>query len=169
MVNAQQSASRESANPSAMGQRASDLSGAVADQVKRGASEAGGQARQFINDAIKARLSVGTDLLETIAESARAAASKLQDTSPQVASLVQTGADRVEDFSQSVKDRSPEELLEAGLEFSRRNPAVVFGAAFAAAMIATRVLAGSSRRSIRSPSRASSRAQQRSNTRDANV
>jgi hypothetical protein len=133
MVNAQDYSAAEAS---------SEFPKAVADQARDFVSQATGQARQVVNDAVSHQLSFGTEFLETIAEAARAAASKLQDTSPQVAGLVRAGADRVEDLSQGIKDRSPQELLNATLDFSRRNPAVVFGSVFAAALIATRILSG---------------------------
>jgi ElaB/YqjD/DUF883 family membrane-anchored ribosome-binding protein len=96
---------------------ASEIQGALDQQVVRG-------ARMFNN----------------VARSARRAAEELEGDAPQVAGLVRGVADRIEDYSQTLETQSASDLYRAASDFTRRQPALVFGVAALAGFFALRTL-----------------------------
>jgi hypothetical protein len=56
---------------------------------------------------------------------------------------VRGAADRIEDFSRDIRGQSVEELIKAASDFTRRQPALVFGLASVAGFMLFRVLKSS--------------------------
>src|SRR6185503_9387580 len=67
---------------------------------------------------------------------------------PQLAGFVGTAADAIEDLSGTMRDSTVEDLFQAASQFTRRQPAAVFGMAAVAGFFLFRVLKvdGSDRR-----------------------
>jgi hypothetical protein len=63
-----------------------------------------------------------------MADSVRSAADSLDERVPQLAQLARGTADRIEDFSESIRDQSAAELFQSAADFARRRPSVLFGA-----------------------------------------
>jgi ElaB/YqjD/DUF883 family membrane-anchored ribosome-binding protein len=89
------------------------------------ASEANEKAKGVMNQQIAA----GADWVGHVAEATKAAADSLTHDAPQLSGLVRDAADKVERFSHSLKDQSVEQLFQSASNFTRRQPAVVFGSA----------------------------------------
>jgi uncharacterized phage infection (PIP) family protein YhgE len=105
------------------------------------ASEAGAKAMGLMNQ----QFAVGAHFVNDVAKSVRAAADNLESNAPQLARLVRNGADKVEEFSDSLRDQTGEELLRSASDLVRRKPALVFSAAAACGFVLFRVFkAGSS-------------------------
>jgi ElaB/YqjD/DUF883 family membrane-anchored ribosome-binding protein len=100
------------------------------------ASEAGEKAKGLMHNQVEA----GADLIGDIAQSVKAAADSLDRNSPQLASLVRGVAQQVQDFSQTVRGQTVEEIFETTSDFVRRNPAMVFSAAAALGFMLFRVI-----------------------------
>jgi hypothetical protein len=64
-----------------------------------------------------------------VAEATKAAADSLDRNAPRLSGLVREAAQKVDRFSRDVKDQSVEELYQSASNFTRRQPAVVFGSA----------------------------------------
>jgi hypothetical protein len=64
-----------------------------------------------------------------VADSAKCAADNLGENAPQLAGLVRGAADKVEEFSRGIRGKSVDELLRNTSDFTRRQPALVFGLA----------------------------------------
>jgi ElaB/YqjD/DUF883 family membrane-anchored ribosome-binding protein len=89
------------------------------------ASEANEKAKGVMNDQVAA----GADWVGHVAEAAKAAADNLKQNAPQLSGMVRDAAAKVENFSKSMKDQTVEELYQSASDFTRRQPAVVFGSA----------------------------------------
>jgi hypothetical protein len=104
------------------------------------ASDAGQKAKGFLNMQVAS----GSDLAGHVARSVRSAADSLDPNAPQLASLARGAAERVEQFSRDIRGQTVEDLLRTASEFTRRQPALVFGLASLAGFLAFRVLKSSS-------------------------
>jgi hypothetical protein len=82
----------------------------------------------------------GADLIGHVADSVRSAADNLDRSAPQLAGVVRGAAERVEEFSRDVRGQSVEELVRTASDFTRRQPALVFGLASLAGFVLLRVL-----------------------------
>ncbi len=88
----------------------------------------------------------GAKTMTTVAKSARRAADELETAAPQIAGLVRGVADRVEDYSRNLETQSAADIYQAATDFTRRQPAVVFGLAALAGFFALRTIKNSSTR-----------------------
>jgi hypothetical protein len=85
-------------------------------------------------------------MINNVARSARRAADELETDAPQIAGLVRGVADRVEEYSRSLESQSVTDIYQAASDFTRRQPALVFGVAALAGFFALRTLKSSERR-----------------------
>jgi len=114
-------------------------------QAKQTASSMAAEATQGAKGFLNSQVAAGADLAGHVADSVRSAADKLEQNAPQLAGLVRGAAEGVEGFSRDMRDQSVEDLWRTASEFSRKQPAVVFGLASLAGFLLFRVLkAGSS-------------------------
>ena len=100
------------------------------------ASEAGDKAKGLLQHQVEA----GADFVGDIAQSVRVAAENLDQNAPQLAGLVRGVAQQVEEFSETVRGQTVEELFATTSDFVRRNPALVFSAAAACGFMLLRVI-----------------------------
>jgi ElaB/YqjD/DUF883 family membrane-anchored ribosome-binding protein len=100
------------------------------------ASETGDQLRSLLDRQVDA----GADVAEHVADAVRTAGESLEEAVPQLAGLAKDAADRIEAFSEGMREKSAGELFEAAQDFIRRRPALVFGAAAAAGFLVYRLL-----------------------------
>jgi hypothetical protein len=99
------------------------------------ASDATKQAKGFLNMQVTA----GADMVGHVVDSARIAADNLDQDAPQLAGLVRSAADRAEEFSQDLRGRTVEDLIRTASNFTRKQPALVFGLASLAGFLAFRI------------------------------
>jgi hypothetical protein len=127
--------------------KAGDTAAKIADAAR----EAGGQAKQaassLASDATKQakgflnmQVTAGADMVDHVVDSARIAAENLEQEAPQLAGLVRSVADRAEEFSQDLRGQTVEGIIRTASDFTRKQPAVVFGLASLAGFLAFRVL-----------------------------
>jgi ElaB/YqjD/DUF883 family membrane-anchored ribosome-binding protein len=100
------------------------------------ASEAGEKAKGLMHSQVEA----GADFIGEIAQSVRVAADSLERNAPQLASQVRGLAQQVQDFSETVRGQTLEEIFETTSHFVRRNPAMVFSAAAVCGFMLFRVI-----------------------------
>jgi ABC-type transporter Mla subunit MlaD len=86
------------------------------------------------------QVTAGADLAGHVADSARHAADDLARNAPQLADLVRGAAERVDEFSKDLREQTVEDLVRTASDFTRRQPALVFGLASLAGFLAFRVL-----------------------------
>jgi ElaB/YqjD/DUF883 family membrane-anchored ribosome-binding protein len=91
-----------------------------------------------VQGALDQQLVRGARVVTNVARSARRAADELDNDAPQIAGLVRGMADRVEEYSTSLQNQSVTDVYQAASDFTRRQPAVVFGVAALAGFFALR-------------------------------
>ena len=112
----------------------------VGRQARKTAASLAAEANERMSGLLDRQVEAGADLAGQVAESVRAAAESLDEASPQLADIVRGAADTIDDFSDNVRDLSAGELFQAGSDFARRRPALVFGGAAIAGFLLYRVL-----------------------------
>jgi ElaB/YqjD/DUF883 family membrane-anchored ribosome-binding protein len=109
-------------------------------QAKQAATSLASEANENIKGVLNQKVGVGADLVGHVADSVRAAADNLKQNSPQLAGFVSVAADRIDELSSSVRDKTVDDLFREASDFARRQPAVVFGAAAAVGFLLFRIM-----------------------------
>ena len=120
--------------------KASDMAQQAGSQARQAASSLAADANERAKGFLNQRVSSGADIAGHVADSARCAADNLGDKAPQLAEFVRGAAGRVEEFSQQMRDKTVDELLRNASDFTRNQPALVFGLASLAGFFLFRVL-----------------------------
>jgi hypothetical protein len=110
------------------------------EHAKQTASSLAEEANQKARGLLNQQITTGADVVQQVAGAARAAADNLDRTNPQLAEFVRGAADRVDGFSRDLRGQSVDDLFRKTSDFTRRQPAVVFGLASLAGFLAFRVL-----------------------------
>ena len=119
-----------------------DVAQQAGSQAKQTASSMAAEASQGAKGFLNSQVAAGADLAGHVANSVRSAADKLEQNAPQLAGLVRGAAQGVEGFSRDMRDQSVEDLWRTASDFSRKQPALVFGLASLAGFLLFRVLEG---------------------------
>ena len=116
----------------------------IAKSALNQAREAGSEAASTITGQVKFllddKVSDGADIVSHLASSAHSAAEDLDQNSPQLAGLVRGVADRLDNYATDLRDQSVDQLVRAASNYTRRQPAVVFGLAALAGFFALRTI-----------------------------
>jgi hypothetical protein len=122
----------------------------VAEQAKSAASTAVSEAKEQVTTYVDKQVGSGAEVAAKVARSIRYAADDLEQGVPMLAGLVRGAADRVDTFSDSIRDRSAAELFANAQDFTRRHPAIVISTAVALGFAAYRLLTPAPSRNISS-------------------
>jgi hypothetical protein len=125
------------------GSKLSEAASQAGTQAKEAAASLASEANQKAKGLLNQQVAAGADLVGHVADSAKTAADSLERSAPQLAGLVRGAADRIEDFSRDIRGQSVDELMKAASDFTRRQPAVVFGLASVAGFFLFRFLKSS--------------------------
>jgi hypothetical protein len=117
-----------------------DVAQQAGSQAKQAASSLASDANQKAKGFLNQQVASGADLVGHVADSVRSAADNLDHSAPQLAGVVRGAAERVEEFSKDLREQSVEELVRTASDFTRRQPALVFGLASLAGFVLLRVL-----------------------------
>jgi ElaB/YqjD/DUF883 family membrane-anchored ribosome-binding protein len=117
------------------------------EDLKRSAALLARDGSEKLTDALSKQLSTGAGFVEDASESLRAAAAELDDSLPPLAYALRTAASRGDDIAEQIRTKSLGELLEAGSNYARQNPLVVFGAAAGMGLLLSRFAKSSGQRS----------------------
>jgi ElaB/YqjD/DUF883 family membrane-anchored ribosome-binding protein len=110
----------------------SKVSGAAqqaAETAKQTAADAASKMTTQVKELLDRQVGTGADMVGHFAHSAKRAAEDLDQNAPQLAGLVRIFADRVDGYADDLRDQSVDQLLRAATDFTRRQPALVFGVA----------------------------------------
>ena len=121
-----------------------DVAQQAGSQAKQAASSLASDANQRAKGFLNQQVASGADLVGHVANSVRSAADNLDHSAPQIANLVRGAAERVEEFSDDMRGKSVDELMRTASDFTRRQPALVFGLASLAGFVLLRVLKSNS-------------------------
>ena len=120
--------------------KVADVAQEAGRQAKQVASSLASDAQQKAKGLLNMQVTAGAELAGHVAQSARCAAADLDQNAPQLAELVRGAAERVENFSRDMRHQTIEDLVRTASDFTRRQPALVFGLASLAGFLALRVL-----------------------------
>lgn len=130
---------------------ASAMVGEAATKATQAASETAVTVTEQVKELLDRQVGSGADMVGRLAGATRRAAQELERDAPQMAGLVRGAADRMGDYADGLRDQTAEQLMRSASDFTRRQPALVFGLAALAGFLAMRTLK-STRVSVPSPS-----------------
>ena len=113
-------------------------------QAKQAASSLASEANQKAKGLMNQKVSLGADFASHIADATKSAADSLDGSAPQIAGLVRDAAQKLEGFSSDLREQTVDDLVRTASDFTRRQPALVFGLASLAGFALFRVLKSSS-------------------------
>jgi uncharacterized protein YjbJ (UPF0337 family) len=119
-------------------------------KVKQAASDTAETLTGEVKELLNRQVGGGADMLCHVARSARRAAEDLKHDSPQIAGLARGLASQVDRYADGLRDQSIDEIWKSAADFTRRQPALVFGLAALAGFLALRTVKSSP--SISAPS-----------------
>jgi hypothetical protein len=119
---------------------ASRLAKSAMDSAQRVGSETASTITGQVKALLDEKVGDGADVVGYLASSVHTAAEDLDENSPQLASLVRGVADRLDGYATDLRDQSAEQLLRAASNYTRRQPAVVFGLAALVGFFAMRTI-----------------------------
>jgi ElaB/YqjD/DUF883 family membrane-anchored ribosome-binding protein len=106
-----------------------DIAQVAGQQAKATAMSLASEANEKAKGVLSQQVTAGAEWVGFVAEATKAAADSLDRNAPKLSGLVRETAQKVERFSRDVKDQSVEELYQSASDFTRRQPALVFGSA----------------------------------------
>ena len=117
---------------------ASVIAGDGVTKAKQGdvAATLTGRVKQLLDRQVGS----GADMMGHVAGAVKRAAQELDRDAPQLAAMVRTAAERMNGYADGLRDQSVEQLMRGASNFTRRQPAVVFGLAALAGFVVLRTL-----------------------------
>jgi ElaB/YqjD/DUF883 family membrane-anchored ribosome-binding protein len=106
-----------------------DATQAAGQQAKAAATSLASEANEKAKGVLNGQIAAGAEWVGYVAQATKAAADSLDRNAPKLSGLVRETAKKVERFSRDVKDQSVEELYQSASDFTRKQPALVFGSA----------------------------------------
>lgn len=122
--------------------RNENLASNIADRGTAAVSSLTSQAQRLMADSVDRQIDAGLGIVDAIAHSIHVAADDVEKSSPQIADFMRMGGERLEDLARDFRGQSFDDIARRATEYSRSNPALVFGAAFLGGLVVTRLLAG---------------------------
>ena len=130
--------------------RASDNALDAEAKAKRAAEGAASSLSNSVMGLLNQQLGAGADAAGRFASSMRLAAHDMERESPMLADLVRGLAHNVDAYADALENRTVDQLTKAAADFTRRQPALVFGLAAVAGFLAFRTFKNA--QSVSSPS-----------------
>ena len=100
----------------------------------------GDQLKTLVSDQVGS----GADVVAQFATATRKAADELDSGAPRAAHFVNGLAQRLDSYAEVLRDRSIDELVSSASDYTRRNPALVFGVAALAGFVVMRTFKNAS-------------------------
>jgi hypothetical protein len=99
------------------------------EKAKRAAADTASTMGDEVKTILDRQLGTGATMAGQFASSIRIAADDLSRESPMLAGLVRGFADRVDGYAQDLQDQTVDQVMKAASDFTRKQPALVFGLA----------------------------------------
>jgi hypothetical protein len=100
----------------------------------------GATVTEQVKGLLDRQVGSGADMMGHVAAAVNRAAQELDRDAPQLAGMVRTAAEQMNGYADGLRDQSVEQLMRAASDFTRRQPAAVFGLAALAGFVALRTL-----------------------------
>jgi ElaB/YqjD/DUF883 family membrane-anchored ribosome-binding protein len=117
------------------------------DEVRQKAEETAqtlaSQAQEVASTQANAQMTRAASLLNGVAQSIHQTGDSMRDEQPQIASIADQAATRVEGISDYLRNRDFNDVVRDAESYARREPLLFLGAAFAVGFIAARFLKAS--------------------------
>ena len=117
---------------------APSMEGAAAKKAKQ--ADAAATVPEQVKQLLDRQVSSGADIIGHVAGAVKRGAQELDRDAPQLAGMVRTAAEQMNGYADGLRDQSVEQLMSAASDFTRRQPAVVFGLAALAGFFVLRTL-----------------------------
>ena len=118
--------------------KASNAFGDATDKAKQQASSAASSMADHVKELLNRQVASGADFVSHFASAAKSAAADLDQNAPGFAPVVRGLADRIDGFADDMRDQTADQLFDTASDFTRRQPALVFGLAALAGFLAFR-------------------------------
>jgi hypothetical protein len=123
---------------------AGSSSGIEAGQNRPRANQSSATLTSQVQGVLDQQVVKGAKVVSNVANSVRRAGNELETDAPQLAGLVRGMADRLQDYSRNLADQSVTDIYRGASDFTRQQPAIVFGLAALAGFFALRTFKSSS-------------------------
>ena len=123
---------------------AGSSSGIEAGQNRPRANQSASTLTSQVQGVMDQQVVKGAKVVSNVANSVRRAANDLETDTPQLAGMVRGMADRLQDYSRNLEQQSVTDIYRGASDFTRQQPAIVFGLAALAGFFALRTLKSSS-------------------------
>lgn len=120
--------------------KASELAGEAADKVRHTANETAATISGEIKHLLDRQVSGGATMAGHLASSTKRAAEDLDRDVPQLAAVVRVVADQIDGFAGNLQGQTVDQLVKGAGDFTRRQPALMFGLAAVAGFFIVRTL-----------------------------
>ena len=117
---------------------ASAMAGDAANKTKLASAAA--TVTEQVKQLLDRQVGSGADMMGHVAGAVKRAAQELDRDAPQLAGMVRTAAEQMNGYADGLRDQSVEQLMRGASDFTRRQPAVVFGLAALAGFVVLRTL-----------------------------
>jgi hypothetical protein len=120
-----------------------DVAQQAGQQAKESVTSLASEANEKTKGMLNEQIAVGAGLVAHIADSIEIAAKHLAPKAPQLAGFVRGAAEMSKDMSRNLQGKSVDEIFQSASDFTRRQPAVVFGTAALVGFFVFRLLKAS--------------------------
>lgn len=114
------------------------------DKLQEAASGLADQAKRVAETKATTTKDKATEQLDSVAQAVRSTSDNLREERPEIAGLVETAADKVEQASSYLRQHELPEMIAAAEDLARRQPLLFLGGGLALGMLAARFLKSSS-------------------------
>jgi ElaB/YqjD/DUF883 family membrane-anchored ribosome-binding protein len=109
--------------------KASDMARDTGAKAKQAASDTAATVNEQVKEMLDKQIGNSWNFAGQVASSFKLAADDLDQKSPFAAGLVRNFADKVEGYAEEFQDQTVEQMMRSASDFTRRQPALVFGLA----------------------------------------
>ncbi len=117
---------------------ASEMARDAGEKAKRAAGDTASTVTDNVKELLDRQLATGATMVGQFASSIRLAADDLDREAPMLGGLVRGFANSVDGYADGLQDKTVEQLARSASDFTRRQPALVFGLAALAGFLALR-------------------------------
>lgn len=112
----------------------------VGGTAKETARSLATDARAELDARVTAKKEQAGEGLSSVADALRGTREELRDRAPLIGEYTEQAAQKIEELSDLIRNKSTREIVEGVETFARREPALFFGGAFALGILAARFL-----------------------------
>jgi hypothetical protein len=123
---------------------ASAIAGDVAEKAHHAVAETAGTMIQQVRQILDRQVDTGAEVVGGIAGAVKRTADELDREAPQLAGLVRAAGEQIDCYAGNLRDQSVDQLVRTASNFTRRQPAMVFGLAALAGFVALRTVKSTS-------------------------